>query len=626
MHTNKRKKYTNMCNYNKNRIEDEDNLSIFGLLLILFIFFVIMIILHKKNQSMKKKFKKFKKWKCMRDEIGVDRIEKIKSRSNRSLTHLAGADSNNDNNKNININQCLEIPLGDPLNNQLKDILPKVLNEQLTKLGPINYATKIELYNTQMTISLMSTSPLRTTSIIFNPIESNICNNVIKLKAHVIFEFEGLQIQLFALENVGTTSIEGDIQLKLILMVNPANPNEPLSIKIEEMKLQNLNILAMNRPDLNVLFNLMVGPLTIYINNLLQQNLLLSSTGLLKNGNSSDTITLKNNDKMLGDQSSNNNSTRELMQEFLMRQINGMLENKSFLNNFSFNVCKSCPASTLGNIQLGKTVWSSDKGCSIGFDVEPIGCIGCSWAYEVGINSIRGLNNMKLKSLQVSDTIEVAATPLVRYYFSMEVECDGIDIYVTARGQPCTGGLVGLDNDRNRVPGTARILILNAYAEGKYNESTQTVIFNSKDIKIPNSFLSLIVPTDWAKIDTGDSTANAILAPIFDLILLPAIGATNLFQTLVNKIISDTLNSTIKDILQGLIGNLPSIDIMINNVKPVSSCSCLHGGYCAPDKKSCICPDNFSGVYCEKQGELCGRTMCYYPGKCDPRTLICKPF
>ena len=449
---------------------------------------------------------------------------------------------------------CSAIPIGDLLTRQLRDVLPAVINSQLSQLGPLNYSVKVEALET--TIGITSTSPLRFISVEFDPLSSNICGDLITLNTHLILGVDGIQLKLFAPESLGSITVDAQTEMKIVLTTNEQGQ---FSIRIQQFKINSLSFLAIERADFTWMFGMISGPLVDYLNQEISKNLTAQQTtsspvSLL----SSTPLTPLTNTLYI----SADTDTSEQITQFLTRQINAMLGNSTFINSQEFKVCQSCPTSTLGNIELGHTVWSEDSICSTS---ELFGiCPTCSYDYRAGINAIKGLNNMRLVSLHAGDTIDIKQSGGdARYYFSMEIDVTNVNIAITTQTNICVSEFRGPSNENIPVPGTTVLKVLNAYIVGRHNAEQNSVTFNSKGITIPaeSIYLALNIPTGWSKVNTGngkaDNIINAIIAP----------AGPNLFQNLVNKMIASMLKHLLAEIWKNLIQNmLPSVDITFNNV------------------------------------------------------------
>ena len=450
------------------------------------------------------------------------------------------------------VTQCTPIPIGSLLTNQLKDIIPALINGQLTTAGPINLSTPVP--DLKLTITMSSATPLQMDSLIFDPFNSNICGNTLTIVGRVVFHTDGVLLKLFAEEKLDTILLQADLTMKMQLLPSSNSP----ALQVTSISLSNLTINTPSRVDISFIIAMTIPYVLGYINeelkNIIKSTIPLPQALKVSNNELTNTTLLK------GDMTP---SVETAIIDFLTRQLNGVIKS-SLVSSLSFKVCSTCLPSTINNIQLGRTVYTEDSGCG-GVNLPfGIGCAGCSWGYRAGVNSIRGLGNMQIQKL-ILGQVKLVNRTTVRVFFSLDVSCNGVTIYVQSQVKPCSGGYIGFTDLGVPVPGTVNIKLIDAYVDGSYDSETKMSNFNTSRINISNVHLSLNIPTGWVKIDTGSSVVDAILSPIISVIANPATG---LFQTTINAIIKSSLDGAIGGVLQDIVGKIPSVSLPIAGLTP----------------------------------------------------------
>lgn len=440
------------------------------------------------------------------------------------------------------------VPIGDLLTNQLRSIVPFLVNQELNKLGPINYS----FTESQLTIGFSTSSAIAMTDIVFNPIESKVCDNGtnVYLVADIKMEIQGAKVKLFAEEDLRKVLINGQVRMNLSIPT-------PQTIKLLSLKFDKINIQSPSREDMTWLLSLVTPSLTNYINERLSSDLLTNSPPIpMLRGDQLKTQVLTVGKTATASQQ----DITKAMEEFITRQLNALISSDFLWQQF-FKICKDCPDSNIHNLNLGKTVWISDDGCAGPKILD--NCIGCSWAYDIGIETIRGLGTLEIKSLKLGGLVRPSPTSdKLRFYFNLQLYAPEIVLVATLLLKPCTGSMIGF---RRGVfdGGSAMLNLFDAYVEGTYNEQTKIATFNSRDIHLTNLQLLIHISTDWVKISTGNAAVDAIIEPIVNAAIYPFKGLVNVFELAMNKIIQNYLNDTLKDVLSGLIDKIPQFNIMI---------------------------------------------------------------
>jgi hypothetical protein len=449
--------------------------------------------------------------------------------------------------KNVNSSDELCINLDKILNSVISI---SSLNNKLKQIGKINTSSGF--------VSFQSNYPI-ITNLLFSPVKSCINKELtitISITAKINIELNDVVLVLAAEEKIGKILIEG------IISFDGSITNGIVSLN--NFTISSLNVKAPSRPDFNTLirvFNL-IPFITMILNSNLTILLPISYTfpKLEKIEKTSTIFAIGNEEEMSEEE------TKIMISQLLQRQINALILKKE-IQDTKFKVCGNCKDSTLNLIELGETVWEKDDGCA-GAKLPTIGCVGCSWAYEAGINTISGLGNMKLRQLSL-DNLVLLNSNTVRYYFNFILESGTVYIYYTAQAKPCTGSLIGPYRSSLKIPGTPSVNA-RAYLEGTYDSSMKLAIFKANNITFESLKLRLDIPTDWLKIRTGNDVADTILGPIFDTLLAPTKFGVNLFQDIINKFLCPKIEGIIKNITKNLITKLPNEEIPIFNANPIN--------------------------------------------------------
>ena len=458
-------------------------------------------------------------------------------------------------------------PLGDFLTNQLKDVLPTLINAQLSILGPLEYSTKVNFMNMDMNMSIRTGTPFQMGRVFFDAVTTKACSDgTLEINATTTFSTSNISIQIFAEEKISTVTISAELKCTGVLETDPRAPFSPPSVKLTGLSLSELQFSATSRPDITWLVSLASAALTDVLNSELAKIVTPlppksgggggggggGKTLLLKNLPRSEIWTDEKKSKLLRNDT---DPVKVAFASFLTRQIQAALTSPLF-QRATFKVCDKCPASTFAKIELGEKVWAANSGCAVTLPV--VGC-GCNYAYHAGVKSLRGLDAMRVAQLQLGSLSFPSATE-VRYSFSVHIECKNVSIEVSVGVKPCVGSKI----EKNLVvpiPGNVLFRVVEATIDGTYNADTRNTTFSSKTLKLRAAELLLVLPLEWTRIKTNIAVLDAVLGPVFSFV---GGAGTGLLQDLMNAIVRKYLNDKIVEVLQEVLtDNLPPIEFPI---------------------------------------------------------------
>lgn len=243
--------------------------------------------------------------------------------------------------------------------------------------------------------------------------------------------------------------------------------------------------------------------------------------------------------------------------EFIREQLNAIIQT-SIIGDISFRVCDRCPLSILNNIQLGNEARSSDSGCE-GARLPGIGCVGCSWAYEVGVDSINGLGTLTLppNGFTIGQPVinTVAGTNIVHVPLTIVAEATSTSIYVTAQLQPCIAGTTfGPRNSEVEIAGRPTVTInlnLVGVASETYDGMTLAA-FDPHRTEVTSVKLSVTLPNNWIRVPRElDFLVSTLVYPL-----------TFAIRTTLN-IIAIKVTPIIDGVIRNLVAKLPSVNIYV---------------------------------------------------------------
>lgn len=290
---------------------------------------------------------------------------------------------------------CVPRQLSTELSNQFKQYIPLEISEKLTKLGPINYSYKMQ--NSDQVLTITSTSPLQMGELLIDEFNSSTCGDEVDKKSDISITVNGyttlrttnltiLLSQPIIEETIGLAVF--DIQMSILISANQSTGE----FKINSIDTSNVTLPMPDSKISNSLIVPIITPaITAMISEMLSGSIVASPSSKL----TALTVVKNGNGLLRAD------PLKDLLNKFLTDVVNTIVSS-SIVKNVTFKVCDNCPNSTIDKIELGKEVWKDAGDCE-GFRISGE-CVGCSWGYRAGVNSIQGLGGMKLKSLQLGSS------------------------------------------------------------------------------------------------------------------------------------------------------------------------------------------------------------------------------
>lgn len=242
---------------------------------------------------------------------------------------------------------------------------------------------------------------------------------------------------------------------------------------------------------------------------------------------------------------------------FLTQQINALISS-SIIQQIQFKACSVCQPSTLSQINFGggSPAWFSDQRCLSGLTISGR-CIPCTTGYQVGINSVTGLDKLRITAIQPRGLQRVGNT--FRYYFDVDVVVSNVTVYYTAAGG-CVDAMIGNFNTAFPVPGNITATIIGSYLTGVYDAINQYIIFSTEGIVIGTVIVQARELTGWIR------GLDAVLAGF-------RITSTSLTQVLISTL-NGTIGTALRDIMQDGLASLPNISLSVTGlIPPSSTCS-----------------------------------------------------
>lgn len=180
------------------------------------------------------------------------------------------------------------------------------------------------------------------------------------------------------------------------------------------------------------------------------------------------------------------------------------------IQQLTFKVCDTCADSTLGNIQLGPTSPASvsNEGCA-GQSVFGQ-CVGCSWAYDIVLNSVQGLNNMRVTSVTAGNPSVTSTT--ATFPVTITGTVSNLIFNVSAKLPTCINrGTFSTGNVPLAYPGT-----VNATITGNITASISDTRVVSFALHVTNVQLSFGLPAfPWESIIKAALSVSEV--PLFSL-------------------------------------------------------------------------------------------------------------
>lgn len=448
--------------------------------------------------------------------------------SSRSPTRrcIAGANGSSDIKAPTTTSNCRPVPINDIVPSTAKDIIRDAINKQLHSIKNISYTVEIPAIKTSVAIS--STSPMSVNDLVLDLFNSNICGNVLTFSGRMTLGAEGVEIKE---ENIGTTTFETNIVATMLV----TSTTPVYAVQFQSIVVSDLTFYSTLASVSTWLVALTAPSLISYINAELVKVVVSSASPnviVLPSAPTSEYASLATwveNRKMI---------------DFLGSEMSDFMSSPPIVDDV-FKICDTCPVSTLSSIQLGKTMWVEKKSDST----------DCSWNYRAGINSIRGMNNFKLLSIELeniryapvisaSDTVSK-----VTLTFSALFGCANVSIYVTAQAMPCSSSssnkpaYIGVDDVPVTLPGNVFLQIFGAHITGTYDPKRKVASFVSNEIKIEwINFGFGHIPTDWAKVIIPPESRSYV-QPFIEFITSPT---QNILQTTFTSVVRESLNKQIK--------------------------------------------------------------------------------
>lgn len=167
----------------------------------------------------------------------------------------------------------------------------------------------------------------------------------------------------------------------------------------------------------------------------------------------------------------------------------------------------------LRNLVPGPSAFREDSGCDPDFRIGGV-CFSCSWYYRVGVNSIQGLENMRVENITFGTPTYNDRSREYKIPFSLQASVTGASVYVTARLQPCIKGTeFGPNNTRVPIAGKTTIWA-DGYITGTYFPSMGGVYFSTKGIVLQSMGININLPTDWMNIPSALNVIIDTLLPL----------------------------------------------------------------------------------------------------------------
>lgn len=250
------------------------------------------------------------------------------------------------------------------------------------------------------------------------------------------------------------------------------------------------------------------------------------------------------------------------IQGFVTDQVNGLID---ILKSEEFRPCRACSSGTLNNINFstgpGGVAWLSGEGCE---RVPPLivypGCVGCSWNYDIGINSLNGLGSLRITNVDASRPVASGTT--VRIPFTVTGTASGVSINYTAKVQPCSpiAYITIADNTPINIPGTATLTLTGALV-GTYDPATGLGTFSNKQIEITTADLAINIDPRWADIHTSSTAFNTV----FNRVISPITGGVAATGSFLLTRIGTSISPIVKDFLGNYVRNtLSPITVTLN--------------------------------------------------------------
>jgi hypothetical protein len=437
-------------------------------------------------------------------------------------------------------NECQ--PFFNTIDENEKLIIQGEINRQLSSIGNIHYTVplttvkNIDTTNATHTLTLTSTTPLIMTRLIFDHINSKVCSNSMTVVGKAFFSVDDLMIKLFNnVENFGKTIFEADITVEMLT----TEEKGVYAVQFQSIVINNLTFFPVlltstnhagdeeKKRGITWLISLSINSLTNYINRELARVVTNSPDAIILSPPISTRI---NENENLEEK-----EEKKELNKFLVDTITSSLALTTVGSSATFKICETCPDSTLQNIQLGKTVWIENGGCD-GFLMLG-GCAGCSWGYRAGVNSIQGLDTLKLtpESLNINNIVTDTNSNNIRVYFSFGLNSDKVFLFVTSQVISCSKNIYSPgwwddpvnaiadssssndDNNNNiavkKVDAKMIVYVHDSYIDGVYDQGSKMVLFNSNSIKIGNVSIALTLDNnsgvDWMTLNKTDNISEA---------------------------------------------------------------------------------------------------------------------